>query len=757
MNIRYEREKPTPLPVSHNTKLIWVSQETETYYDTPKNSYCLFRKTITVEKTVEKATLNMFADSRYVVYLNGKRIGRGPCGSDPRWQYVDTYDVTRYLVKGENVFAAEVLYYGYGTGHSICRIPALFAECTITFENQTSVTVSTDHSWKTCLSDGLNRRAPRVNGCKGCIEVWNMQNIPDFSSLDFDDSAWSHASVRDVNYSPFWNLYPKPIENLQEDYVKSDAVIARGIGKAEITSPIDHIHKQIKAEIDNLALPAFSKNNNRTYEKVEKETFNYAVIDFKKVLAGYISLHLKGNKGDIVDIVYSEELLNGKPVFDNVSYRPFTRFVLKDGENTLETKFNYEAFRYVYVFFRNYVGDIELNDVGIITRTYPADEVSSFETDNHILQKIWDISTHTLTLSMQDGFLDSPSREQQQWMGDGRFQAIMNYYYSGDCRMHEKLLLQIAQSQDFEGMTCSRYPDANHNWPPIPSFCLQWICSFGDYYAFTRKTALISSLWNSVIAAMRWFSGFENAVGLLEDVPYWQYYDISKDDVGKSFDFSVGRVNAFINLMYAEAMNTVVDLARVLGDCETETFFQAKLKKLKNGIVTEFWNEEYGLYSAYNDRVVVTEAINALALIVLHHKDDPKASKIVNTVFDANSRLPEVFKVSPYFMVSFYRAMRKMGRTDIAVFETLQRYSLMIESGATSTWEHWELTEKDNRHFMHSACHAWAAAPIVLIAETLLNANKSKEESQLVLAHFGNFKAKIVTPYEIYKIKVEDL
>lgn len=140
----------------------------------------------------------------------------------------------------------------------------------------------------------------------------------------------------------------------------------------------------------------------------------------------------------------------------------------------------------MYLIFRNHHGDIILNNGGIVTRNYPLNNMSTFKTENSNLQRIWDISTHTLKLCIQDGFLDSPSREQQQWMGDSRFQAIMNYY-SGDCKMHEKLLLQIAQAQDFEGMTCSRYPDANHNLPPIPSYCLQWISSFGNYYVFTKK------------------------------------------------------------------------------------------------------------------------------------------------------------------------------------------------------------------------------------------------------------------------------
>ncbi len=751
MNLRYERNKPIRCNFSNDTKIIWASEETETYYDTPKNSYCLFRKEISIEDSVQKATLRIFADTRYIFYINGKRVGRGPCRSDPRWQYFDTYDIEKYFTKGKNILSAEVLYYGYGTGHSISRIPTLFAECIITFENANTLTVSTDKRWKVFLSNSLNRNAPRVNGCKGCIEIWNMQKALNFTSPDFDDSKWQYAKEREVCFSPFWNLCPKGIENINEEYVKCDSVIAKGIGECHPGLKVDEMHKQLKAELSELEMPNFTKIEDTVYKQIENNNFNYAVLDFKRILAGYISINLNGNDGDIVDVIYSEELLNGKPVFDNISYRPFTRFILKNGENILETKFSYEAFRYVYLFFRNYSGDIKLNNVGITTRNYPLREVSIFNTKDEGLQKLWDISVHTLKLCMQDGFLDSPSREQQQWMGDGRFQAIMNYYYSGDCKMHEKLLLQIAQSQDLEGLTCSRYPDANHNWPPIPSFCLQWICSFGDYYKFTQKTGLIASLWNSIIAAMRWFSGFENSVGILEDIRYWQYYDLSKNDDGWVIDCSLDAPNAFINLMYAEAMKAVIDLARVLNDDETVKFFSAKFDRLKKSIIDEFWNDCVGAYSVYKEKVLISEAVNALAIIVLHNKDDVKALNIISNVFDIKTCVSGVYRVSPYFMIPFYRAMNKMDRNDIALSETVKRYSLMLEGGATSTWEHWKLIEGN---FMHSACHAWAASPIVLIAENLLGINVAEmtDKKSSFASGLKNFDAKIVTQNTIYQI-----
>lgn len=759
MNVRYEREAPIKRDFVPQTKIIWHPDEVKTYYDRPKNSLCLFRKKFVIEKPLKNATVRVLADSRYNFYVNGVRAGRGPSRSDPRWKLYDILDITDLLHEGENLFSASVLYYGVGTGHSVDRIPAFFAETKLTYHDDSEQIVSTDNTWKAYISKMLDRTAPRVNGCKGPIEVWDLRESVDFTAMDFDDSEWENAKDRDAAMSPFWNLYPRQIPNLKETYIPARAVVGAGTGKAEKNITVPEMHLKIKRELDNLTpTTMYVLGVEGELSIVDKDEFNYVIIDFEKVLSGYISIECEGYAGDVVDLVFAEELIEGKPVFNNISYRPFTRFILNDGYNKLEGKFNYEAFRYVYVIVRNHIRKFNLKKAGIIERSYPMEKQSSFSCANTKLQKIWDISLHTLKLCMQDGFLDSPSREQQQWMGDGRFQAIMNYYISGDCRMHEKLLWQISQSQDAEGMTCSRYPDENHNLPPIPSFCLQWICSFGDYYDFTGKTTLIKMLWNSVISGMRWFSGFENADGLLENVPYWQYYDMSKDENGNNADFSRGGINGLINMMYKEAMDTVIRLAEVTGDNVTAKFFKAKRRKLSKNIKKQLWNKEKG---AYCDCVVngemsgcVSEAVNAMAIIAVHEKGERRVKQIIKNVFDPATRMDGLFKVSPYFMLPYYRALKKAARNDIAISETEARYSKMVDFGATSTWEHWNLTEISG--FMHSCCHAWAAAPIVMVAENLLGIeNFGKSEKANPKTGIGDYSAQIVTLNGTYNVRVE--
>ncbi len=738
-NNRYERKFEENLKLSAKSKLIWHPSEVETYYDRPRNSCCLFRKTFEMKEDAVKATLYAFGDTHYILYVNGSEVGRGPCRSDPRWQYVDCYDILPYLNHGTNVISAAVMHYGYDTGKSINRIPCFLMDGEIQYKDKTSLLVYSDEETKAKIFDAFDREAPRINGCKGCVEMFDNRKAIDFTEPSYDDSDWDNAKGREKAMSPFWNLKPRPIPNIALEYVSSKAIIAGGVGTAVKN---DKFHVKIREELEVLkANTLYALGSEGEIGPVDSDKFNYVLVDFGKVRAGYLNLEVEGYEGDIVDVVYAEEIRNNKPRFDIATYRPVGRFILKDGLNHLKAWFNYEAFRYVFLIFRNHVRKVSVKSIGMQSRSLPFADKGYFKTKDAELQNIWDICVHTLDLCMQDGFLDSPSREQQQWMGDARFQAMMNYYITGDARLHEKLLLQIGQSQDLDGMTCSRYPDGNHNLPPIPSFCLQWINAFKDYYLFTGKTELIEKMWQAIIRGIRWFSAFENEYNLLTDVPYWNYLDMSKNADGENPDIHRGGMLGQLNMMYIEAMQSVIFLAKLLGDKQTYKFFRKKEKNAAKNFKKLFWNAEFGAYSdCVKDGVVsssLSESVNALAYLFLHETKEQRAKDIMTNIFDPATRREKICYVSPYFMFQYYRALKKADRCDIALSETKNRYHDMVEHGATTTWEHWVLYENTARGlFQHSACHAWASAPIIFVAENLFGVNATDAKGLTAAPHF---------------------
>ncbi len=78
-------------------------------------SRCLFRREFELGELPPSARARVSADSRYVLYVNGAEVGRGPARSQPSRQRYDGWDLTRYLHEGRNVVAALVTYYGKAT------------------------------------------------------------------------------------------------------------------------------------------------------------------------------------------------------------------------------------------------------------------------------------------------------------------------------------------------------------------------------------------------------------------------------------------------------------------------------------------------------------------------------------------------------------------------------------------------------------------------------------------------------------------
>jgi alpha-L-rhamnosidase len=75
-------------------------------------SRSLFRRTFELFEAPAEAPARLTADSRYVLWVNGNEVGRGPARSQPYRQRYDSYDLARFLVAGRNVVAILVTYYG---------------------------------------------------------------------------------------------------------------------------------------------------------------------------------------------------------------------------------------------------------------------------------------------------------------------------------------------------------------------------------------------------------------------------------------------------------------------------------------------------------------------------------------------------------------------------------------------------------------------------------------------------------------------
>ncbi len=74
--------------------------------------HAFFRRTFRLGFVPDRVPARVSADSRYVLYLNGREVFRGPIRSQPRRLYYDLLDLAPHLTTGENTLAVYVVYYG---------------------------------------------------------------------------------------------------------------------------------------------------------------------------------------------------------------------------------------------------------------------------------------------------------------------------------------------------------------------------------------------------------------------------------------------------------------------------------------------------------------------------------------------------------------------------------------------------------------------------------------------------------------------
>lgn len=82
------------------TSMIWVPES-----PVLRGMPAAFRKVFQLAKVPQEAKLRIFADSRYILWINGTYVGRGPNRFHIGGPEYDTYNVAGHLKVGENLVA----------------------------------------------------------------------------------------------------------------------------------------------------------------------------------------------------------------------------------------------------------------------------------------------------------------------------------------------------------------------------------------------------------------------------------------------------------------------------------------------------------------------------------------------------------------------------------------------------------------------------------------------------------------------------
>ncbi len=195
---------------------IWTGQKVA-----ERNAFVRFRRSWRYDGG--PAVLHITADSRYVLYVNGAYVGQGPVRAWPaHWRY-DTYDLTPYLKRGENVLAVLVQHLGEGNFQYIPAPPGLLAQLELAQE-----TIVSDGAWRASPDPAFISVVPRISVQQGFEEQYDARLADDWTLPGYDDGAWPSAvPLRPADDGWHRDLAPRGIPFLTLEPVLPQRVLSK--------------------------------------------------------------------------------------------------------------------------------------------------------------------------------------------------------------------------------------------------------------------------------------------------------------------------------------------------------------------------------------------------------------------------------------------------------------------------------------------------------------------------------------------------
>ena len=357
--------------------------------------------------------------------------------------------------------------------------------------------------------------------------------------------------------------------------------------------------------------------------------------------------------------------------------------------------------------------DIETGDepltvdaVALVESRYPLEMESAFASpDDPSLDAIRAISARTMQMCCHEMLFDCPFYEQQMYPGDTRVQLNVLSAMSRDDRMIKRAIEIYDLNTRDDGQCPFNFP--TRGTQEGGSYTLCYLLMYGDYAMNHADRAWLKARLPGLRKSMAGLECYENADGLLEDLPGWNFLDwVPSWKHGNPPGGQYGEgVNAELNLFWALAMRSAAVTERALGNELQAAYWDERREKLARKIVATFWDEKRGLIADTPAKRDFSEHAQCLALIGDVLPLDKAARAFSHLVEDDDLK-----RCSVYFSYYLFETYFKFGRGDLFL-KRLNLWREYVKKGLTTTQEAPDSNQEGGKE-SRSDCHAWGAHPI---------------------------------------------
>jgi hypothetical protein len=679
-----------------------------------------FRRLVELPKVPQRFVVHASGDQRFVLFVNGQRVGVGPARGDLYFWRFETFDLAPHLKAGQNLLVAVV--WSFGTQAPGAQVSDRTG-FVLQGDGRDEQVANTDGSWQCAPEPG---HQPWPEGARALREEAHQYFVVgpgerlDAALYDWDwgrlpqpgqaDGRWRPAvaydrpSPRSISEGPGYTLTPEGRLLVPDELPPMEyrLVPAGGVVRASgVETP--------------LQFPDAASVTIAPHTKAQ------VLLDRQALVTAYPELAFSGGRGSRLRLTYQEALVGEgyhKGNRDEITGKRMLGYsdeVIPDGgQGRVFHPLWWRTWRYLQLDAETGDEPLVIDSLKAHATGYPFEARGRVKTGDLGLDRILEVGWRTARLCAHETYFDCPYYEQYQYVGDTRIQALISYTNAGDDRLARQAISAFERSRRSDGITSSRYPASAPQY--IPPFSLLWIGMVHDFWMYRDDPAFVRAQLPGTRTVLEWFRERQLPDALLGRTPWWSFVDWANDFAAGVPPLERDGRSAPITLQLVAALRDAADLEAALGDAQRATGYRQKAQAAADAVFRSCWDEGRGLVADRPSKDRFSQQTNILAILT-----DAVPAERQRAVFDRvlaagmpsarDLETPPVegkpqakpTKASYYFRFYLARALDKLGRGD-EYLPQLEPWREMLRLGL-STWAEapFDSTRSD--------CHAWSAHP----------------------------------------------
>jgi len=190
----------------------------------------------------------------------------------------------------------------------------------------------------------------------------------------------------------------------------------------------------------------------------------YVTLDFGQPVHGTLFLEIQdAPEGAVLDFTYGEtrvDLRTGKLMLrEDGSFDPELvcggpygdRVVLRRGKQTIELP-EERTCRWMMITWRKATAAIKVRSVSVMTSQHPAPGKGTFQSDQPEVAPLVRLGLIHARITMSDTYVDTPGREDAQWLEDIQYRARLAAQWFGDTALRQVTLRHAVEQQRPDGL-----------------------------------------------------------------------------------------------------------------------------------------------------------------------------------------------------------------------------------------------------------------------------------------------------------------